>query len=270
MNYGINVEFLAKDIGVKKAAELAANAGFTKLDYTPDLAGDNWQSGMKEDLKIFEEYGLQVHQTHAPFNRYGRYGDQHKQYLDRCAEATEYMGAKFIAVHGDEFDSQRLTYSPEAALEYNHDLFLPYVERAQKGGYKIAFETVFNESPNHRRFTARADELMDLITSFGSEHAVCCWDFGHAHMSFRQEAVDHIRRFGSLIQCTHLHDNAGNDSHQLPMTGKIDWNATVAAFKKIGYDGVLSIEYSHGSMPEHLLKEYIDLTFKTAEYLWTL
>jgi sugar phosphate isomerase/epimerase len=86
----------------------------------------------------------------------------------------------------------------------------------------------------------------------------------------QHKAPEAIEKFGSLIQCTHLHDNAGNDSHQLPMTGDINWKATIGAFKKIGYNGILSIEYCHGKLPEHLAGQYIDLTYKAAEHLWTL
>ncbi len=269
MKYGINIGFFEKDVGMKKAAELVAKAGFTELDYTPALAQDDWKTRLCEDLKIFEANGLSVHQTHAPFNRYGRHGDKHRLYVDRCAEATEMTGAKFMVVHGDEFDFEHLTFSSEAALDYNHNYFLPCVERAAKNGYKVAFETVF-EDWDRRRFSAKSDELLSLITSFELESAVCCWDFGHGNVAFKKEAPNIIRSFGKLIQCTHLHDNTGRDSHQLPMTGVINWKETIGALKEIEYDGVLSVEYSHGSMPEHLVGEFINLTYKTAKHLWTL
>lgn len=266
MEYGINADFLESRIGLERAAELIAKAGFTKLDYTTAF----WAGRENDPLaaqRVFDAYGLTVHQTHAPFNRYGRYGKDHKQYLDRCAEVTECLGAKFLVVHGDEFDFENLTYSTEAALAYNHDLFLPYVERAARNGYKIAFETVF-EDWDRPRFSAKAEDLLALIDSFSSESAVCCWDFGHANVAFKKEAANHARTFGSRIQCTHFHDNTGRDSHQLPLTGAIDWSANVAAFREIGYDGVISVEYSHGSMPEYLMEEFIDLTYKATKHIW--
>ncbi len=268
MEYGINVKFFERTMELKRAAELAAKAGFTQLDYTPYLLDEVWETNMKEAKAIFDGYGLTVHQTHVPFNRYGRYGDLHKICLARCAEATEFLGAKFAVAHGDEFDFANLEFSPEAALEYNHKLFLPWVERAERNGYKVAFETVFEESVKRRRFTSKAEELMDLIRSFQSESAVCCWDFGHAHVSFKKEAPQIIRAFGSLIQCTHLHDNTGIDAHQMPMTGDIDWKETVRAFKEIGYGGVMSVEYAHGSMPTELAEAFIDLTYRSAKYVW--
>ncbi len=266
MEYGINADFFEPRIGLERAVQLIAKAGFTKLDYTPSRK-EGWESELSNMQRLFAEHGLAVHQTHAPFNRYGKYGDSYKHCLDQCAEATERLGAGFMVVHGDEFDFEHLAYSAEAALAYNHELFLPYVERAKRNGYKVAFETVF-EDWDRPRFSAKAEDLLALIDSFGSESAVCCWDFGHANVAFKREAPTHIRTFGSRIQCTHFHDNTGRDSHQLPLTGAIDWNANVAAFREIGYDGVISVEYSHGSMPEYLTGDFIDLTYKATKHIW--
>lgn len=134
MEYGINIDFFLKTLSLAKAAELIAEAGFTKLDYTPDTTSDAWETEAKEALRIFGENGLSVHQTHVPFNRYGKYGDarSHKLCVDRCVAATEMMGARFMVAHGDEFDFNGMTFSPEAALDYNHDYFLPYVARGEK------------------------------------------------------------------------------------------------------------------------------------------
>ncbi len=266
MEYGINADFFEPRIGLENAVRFIAKAGFTKLDYTPSqMAG--WKNRLPEVERLFKEHGLTVHQTHAPFNRYGKYSNDHKFYLDQCAEATERLGAQFMVVHGDEFDFENLTYCAEAALAYNHALFLPYVERAARNGYKVAFETVF-EDWDRPRFSAKAEDLLALIRSFESESAVCCWDFGHANVAFKKQAPMYARTFGSLIQCTHFHDNTGRDSHQIPLTGTIDWNANVEVFREIGYDGVISVEYSHGNMPLHLMDEFIDLTYKATKHIW--
>ncbi len=269
MEYGINITFFSRTLGLKRAAELIAKAGFTMLDYTPSLASEDWRKEAEEALAIFDANGLTVHQTHAPFNRYGTYGKGYAVCLERCAEVTELIGAKFMVAHGDEFDLDRLSFSPEAALDFNHNLFLPYVERARRGGYKVAFETVFEDCCG-RRFTSRAEELMALICSFKSESAVCCWDFGHAHVCFREKMAERVKEFGNLIQCTHLHDNTGVDAHQLPLTGDINWKSVMSAFHEIGYSGILSVEYAHGNMPAHLSEDFIALSYKTAKYLWEI
>lgn len=269
MKYGINIGFFTKNIGLGKAAELAAKAGFTQVDYTPPLLEDNWKAVMKEAATVFENNGLCVHQTHAPFNRYGAYGSRFRLCLDRCAEATALLGAEYMVAHGDEFDFENLTFTPEAALEYNRALFLPYVEQSVQSGYCVAFETVFEER-SYRRYTSQAEELLALIESFESENAVCCWDFGHANIAFGKAAPEVLRGFGRRIRCTHLHDNTGKDSHQMPMTGDIDWKNTMDAFHSIDYRGCMSVEYAHGTVPEPLAERFLDLSFRCAEYLWEL
>lgn len=56
----------------------------------------------------------------------------------------------------------------------------------------------------------------------------------------------------------------------MPMTGDINWKDTMEAFRQIGYNGVMSVEYAHGSMPESLAQDFINLSYKTARYIWNL
>lgn len=268
MEYGINIRYFSRDIGMERAAELVARAGFSCLDYTPPVSADDWEATLRADLAVFRSHGLHVHQTHAPFGRYVKDPDYpHRLYVERCAEATALLGAEFMVVHGDEFDFASREFSPEAALSYNHDLFLPYVERGRREGYRVAFETVF-EDWDRRRYTSSAEELLSLVDSFGSEAAVICWDFGHSNIAFRKAAPDRIREFGSRIACTHLHDNAGvQDSHAMPLTMDIPWRETMAAFAEIGYGGVLSVEYAHGRIPEAAAEDFLRLTYRMTDLL---
>lgn len=266
MKYGINLSYF-RNTEFSNAARLVSQAGFTHVDYTPPVNKDDWQTIMKDVCRVLSEYGLTVHQTHIPFNRYGGCGKNHRLYVERCLEATAFMGAKYTAVHGDEFDFDNMEYSPKAAFDYNHNYFKKDVEFAEKAGFKLAFETVFEDMPLKKRFTSSPDDLLALIKSFNSDSAVCCWDFGHANVSFRKTAPQQITEFGSLIQCTHVHDNAGNDSHQMPLTGDIDWKLTMGALKSAGFDGVLSIEYAHGNIPEHMIERYIQLTYDAVSHI---
>ena len=85
MEYGINIDFFRSTIGIEKAAPLVARAGFTKLDYTPVLSSDAWETELCEAQKVFEANNLCPHQTHASFNRYGKHGANFACYLDRAA-----------------------------------------------------------------------------------------------------------------------------------------------------------------------------------------
>ena len=117
MEYGINIRYFSRDIGMERAAELVARAGFSCLDYTPPVSADDWEATLRADLAVFRSWGLRVHQTHAPFGRYVKDPDYpHRLYVERCAEATALLGAEFMVVHGDEFDFASCLYCGHCEL----------------------------------------------------------------------------------------------------------------------------------------------------------
>lgn len=220
--FGINIDYFTQYTDTKTAAEHIKKAGFDCLDYTPKLTEDNWESLMKEDLKIFDEFGLTVHQTHAPYYIFYT-EEEHKNLMARAMEATSVTGANYMVVHGNRYEREKHEYSPEIALSYNAQYFAPFVEDAGKRGFKLAFENLFGDEGSGPQFCSDADELLSLIKSFQSENAVCCWDFGHANITMRETQAEDILKLGSLVECTHVHDNCGIDAHQIPFTGDIDW-----------------------------------------------
>ena len=54
-----------------------------------------------------------------------------------------------------------------------------------------------------------------------------------------------------------------NEEEALPITAK-----TMGAFREFGYKGIMSVEYAHGEMPEYLVGEFINLTYKSAKHVW--
>lgn len=250
--YSINAAYFESIVGLPLDDALAcvARAGFDALDTSPLIRSADWHEKTVQKLRLCEKHGLEVHQTHCPFFRYTQDKSEMAELIKRSYEGSILMGAKYFVVHGDEFDIKNEEYTPERALEYNYELFAPYVERAERDGICIAFETVFEDGMRFPRFTSAFDDLYALINKFGSDHVCCCWDFGHANVSFGNEQADRIRQMGSLLKCTHVHDNSGkHDSHLLPFFGNIDWPACRSAMHEIGYDGYLSLEMGYGTPP---------------------
>lgn len=259
MNYGINIKYLDKRILMDKVAECVAMAGLGALDYTPDCSKDTWKRDLDKNMEIFRKNGLTVHQTHAPFNRYGQYDDGFMDYVERTLEATALMGAKFMVVHGDEFDFNNMKYTPDEARMYNYKLFSPIVDKAISLGIKIAFENVFEDNfENGRpRFCSEVEDLKALIEMFNSENVCCCWDFGHAGVAFGEKQPEKIRVIGNHIKCTHVHDCGHNhDLHLPPFLGDNDWDACMKAMKDINYDGDITFEMVYGKIPEGMLKSF--------------
>lgn len=268
MEFGINIGYVSNMVGMEKAAELIAKTGFTCVDYTPPVKKDDWKEIFESDIQIIKKYGLRVEQTHGPFNRYGSYGETHAQAIERVYEATVLSGAKFIAIHGDEYPDNT-PFDEETALKYNHDMYLPYIKRAEKDGIKLAFETVFEDGyKGLRRFCSKAEELVALIESFNSPAAVCCMDFGHLYAQYKENHVEEFRKLAPYIQCTHTHDNHGSDQHEMPFMGKVEWETCVKLMKEAGYNGSICLEYVYGKMPEEILEKYLKLSHEVCELIW--
>ena len=87
-----------------------------------------------------------------------------------------------------------------------------------------------------------AKEARRIIEEIGIDNVRICVDVNH----FLQEtAEDGVRILGDLIKTTHISDHDYEDErHWMPGKGKIDWNALLGAFEKIGYDGAFNYELS--------------------------
>ena len=249
MELCFNIQYLSKTVGLEKAAKALADAGFSYLDYTPPFDKD-WKKITYEAADIFATYGLTVYQSHAPFNRYKRWGsvEKHKSCLAASVEAAQMLGAKYLVTHGDEFDFDHLTYSSKEGFKYNYEYFAPMVEQAEKCGVPIAFENLF-EDMGVPRHCSKTEDLIDLIDAFGGS-TCCCWDFGHGAVAYEEDNAKAIESMAGRIRCTHVHDNYLNtDAHLIPFYGKIDWQAAMRALKEGGIPEVLSFEMVYGNLP---------------------
>jgi len=89
---------------------------------------------------------------------------------------------------------------------------------------------------------ATASALVDLVESeMDAGEIGICLDAGHARLM--GDVVDAIETCSGHLVATHLHDNRGrSDDHLVPGQGVIDWDATLLAFQKVGYDGAWMFE----------------------------
>ena len=56
-------------------------------------------------------------------------------------------------------------------------------------------------------------------------------------------AVEMIKALGPRLQALHIHDNdQWHDSHQIPFSMQIDFEAVVKALKEINYSGYFTLE----------------------------
>ena len=121
---------------------------------------------------------------------------------------------------------------------------------AETVGVKVALEVMGNT-------LSTAPDLIEIIErSFEGADLGICMDVGHAHML--GDTAEAIETTSEYLVTTHIHDNRRqSDDHQVPFQGSIDWAATVMAFEKIGYDGVLMYEVRNAESPASVLAKAI-------------
>jgi sugar phosphate isomerase/epimerase len=102
-------------------------------------------------------------------------------------------------------------------------------------GVNVTLEVMGNE-------LSTAPDLVDILErSFDGANLGVCMDVGHAHIL--GDTAEAIETTSEYLVTTHIHDNhRQSDDHLVPFQGNINWAATIMAFEKIGYDGVLMYE----------------------------
>jgi len=241
---------------LKEALALCASAGFRFFDLATE------DSSFADDIaEYMAENGLQVGQSHMPYNRYKRadYADFSAQVLT-CAECARRLGSTLLVVHADEFDFSADSFSLDRAREFNARLFAPLADFAAKHGMRIAFENVFVEHNRQDtyRYCSRTEELLSLLEAFPRQLTGICWDSGHAKMSYGKEHVEALMRVADRVIATHIHDNYyDRDLHLPPFMGNYDWPAFMRALRSGGFDGNLSLELHYDRVPQDILPEWM-------------
>jgi sugar phosphate isomerase/epimerase len=205
---------------------------------------------IRELKEWLSETGLLLHSVHAPitdafvngrtqrnFSTALRDSDARKATLREMETALDIAAVlpfSFFVVHLGVPDAQ------QPGPEDNHrDAVIRSVEdihaMAERAGVKVALEVMGNS-------LSTAPDLVEILDrTFEGADLGICMDVGHAHML--GDTAEAIETTSEYLVTTHIHDNRGqSDDHLVPFQGSIDWAATVMAFEKIGYDGVLMYE----------------------------
>ncbi len=242
-------------IGNEKAIEYIAKAGFDAFDFSMfDIASiANWNtyelapsdSPLLTDgylkyarhlKQTADDNGIICNQTHSVFPTQR---PEIEKYVKRTIECTAELGAEFCIVHP-------LSMSPvEDNVVYYNEL-LPF---AKEHGVKIATENMWAWDNELKHAVPAAcsphDEFLKLLEEVNDEYLVACLDIGHAEMLRQSDtsAVQMIKTLGNHLKALHIHDNDQlHDTHQIPFSMNIDFDAVVKALKEINYDGYFTLE----------------------------
>ena len=253
MKISTEIASAAKLVGEEKSIELYAKAGFDAWDFSMfamchydwisgtvlesdhPLAGSNYLAFARRLKQVGLDHGIVCNQSHAPFPV--KCPDIRSQ-LKKAIECTAEAGGQICVIHPDNNKS----------AQENAEMYWDLLPFAKDCGVKIATENMWNwdNQKDQASFAACAtpQSFCEHIDTVGSKYLVACLDLGHAEMrGCNTSAVEMIRALGPRLQALHIHDNdQWHDSHQIPFSMQIDFDAIVRALKEIGYDGYFTLE----------------------------
>ncbi len=272
MKISTEIDSASALVGEHKAVELIAKAGFDAWDFSmfkmakynyqekclmPNdhpLASANYLKFARELKKIGEDNGIHCNQSHAPFPSYS---PDVRSYLKRAIECTAEAGGKICIIHPQNSGS----------LQENTEMYLELLPFAKECGVKIATENMFNWNRDEDRCCDAAcstpQSFNAMLDTINDDDFVACLDIGHAELSGSGTcAPEMIRALGPRLKALHIHDvDKRYDTHQMPFTMLVDFEAVAKALKEVGYDGYLTLEavtylssYREKTVPEGLKK----------------
>ncbi len=263
---------------LEETMKLCREAGFQAADCAIDAWRDDWEAQADATMDAAAKYGIEVNQSHAPFNFYSKLPREvFMKALENSARAAVKMGVKTLVFHADEYHPPKDgPFDPKAALEPIYDSLAPSIELLTAGGVRAGLETVFEDrgrdTPLEQRthYCADINELIAIIDRFNDPMVGCCWDFGHARLAFgRDRHAEMLKKMGSRINSTHVQDNRGgnHDIHLPPFYGDSNWEELMAALKSTGYKGALTFEVIYSCFPDELIGLHAKELFRIGEVL---
>ena len=271
----ISTEIASADriVGLEKAVELYAKAGFDAWDFSMfrmcrldtttwlpikdenPLNGPHYLEFARRLKKIGLDNGIVCNQSHAPFPVDS---PAVRSFIERAIECTAEAGGKICVIHPDNHRS----------VEENAEFFRELLPFAKSCGVKIAAENMWNwDKANDISLPAAChsgENFKAHIDAVNDDSFIACLDLGHAEMRGSGDGAAHmIRTLGHRLQALHIHDNdLRHDCHQIPFSMDIDFVPIVKALKEIGYSGYFTLEadaFLNGYTEENVLDGMIKL-----------
>lgn len=253
MKISTEINSIAKHVGEQEAIALCAKAGFDGWDFSMfqmvnyqwglntceltdhPLSGSGYLKFARELRKIGEDNGIRCNQSHAPFPLCCQ---AIHDLMPRAIECTAEAGGEICIIHPDN----------NKTPEENAEMYWQWLPFAKACGVKIATENMWNwdQATGYSSFAAcsTSESFCKHLETVNDDFLVACLDIGHAEMQGSGSgAANMIHALGSKLQALHIHDNdRRHDSHQIPYSMDIDFDAVVKALKDIGYSGWFTLE----------------------------
>ncbi len=276
--------WLETKYGYEKAFRMMKEAGFDAVDYGIDdwvnddadikkspcyrLSDEELEVHFTKVYEAAREAGIEIAQTHALFGPRAEraFPELFKEVTERSIWATSLLHCKYIVVHPNATLGRKFDEEYDECHAYNLEFYRSLIPALKKYGVKLAIEPMWSEDNGKICATvcSRPEEILQFIDELGSDCFCSCPDIGHfalTESSTGDSPAAALRKLGKTVQITHVHEVDGvKDNHTAPYTfpKTMDWDSILAAFRDIGYDGVLNFEVGgnyYRSYPERMIPE---------------
>ncbi|MBQ4564213.1 MAG: sugar phosphate isomerase/epimerase [Lachnospiraceae bacterium] len=257
-----------------------AAAGFESADlnlcllaaHKTGLHLDNWKKEADEIIKAAEESHLSLPQCHLPFKSKKvkwQTSEELAYYNEMCFRAVDvasYIGIPWAVIHPERY--QNSGFTSEQKRKKNIEYYASLVDYALSKNVNLAFENMRRQG-NGEGYCFQAEELIELIDSYGDDRIGACWDTGHAHSCYADQ-YEPLLKLGPRLHCTHINDNLGGpgDHHLIPFSGAVNWESVMKALREINYSGDLILEsFINRSTPNVLKDDMARAAYLAERYL---
>jgi D-psicose/D-tagatose/L-ribulose 3-epimerase len=247
MKFGINLYLWADDMhdGLMPVLERLKQIGFDGVEVPVfDLDTAKWGLWARrlDDLGLQRTANTVIAAEHNPLSDDPAVREAAYQHLRQVIDCCATVGASLLCgphqVALGVFTGRGAT---DQEWKRSVDHLRRAAEYAATQGVVLAEEVVNRFELYHLNTLDQAIRCIDEV-----DHPNCRihLDTFHAHIEEKNPA-EAIRRAGSRIAHVHISEN----DRGVPGTGSVEWDATFAALRDIGYDGWLTVEAFGNFLP---------------------
>ena len=184
-----------------------------------------------------------------------------REHTKRALQLASEIGAQNITTEPGGLLTKDQTWDQAAKIFY--DEFMPCVEVAEKLDVLLLIE------PEPELMIEKFDQYLEFTSRIDSPCIGLNFDVGHAYC-VSEDPQDWVEKMAPHTKHYHFEDIADTRVHQhlIPGHGAIDFEATLAAIEKTGYDGWITVElYPYIDNPDDAAREAREYLTKAMEKL---
>lgn len=223
-----------------ETVRLIAGTGVGPEIYLPGNSLDSLSPGRAEAVaETLRAAGVKSVTFHAPFEEIwpGSRDEEARRLaarrLRQAIELAPVFRPRGIVVHGG-YCGWIYDFDPRKWFEPARRTFEEALDSAEKKGFDLFLENVFDEVPDH---------MLRLKEAIGSKRLGFCCDPGHAALFSRIPVHKWVEAFGADLRELHVHDNRGMRDDHLPVgEGSVNFRGILHAVLDAGASPILTLE----------------------------